>query len=128
MLYREQDRLSKNFPHRTGRKIQESLLRIFRPHRSPYRHGLPKPDKHNSGEEIQTTAQGNMGIYPFTLSRYCNYTKHLIDSLGFQHLPRNLAKVNAWKTMFDPYINYLSCNMQKGFNANANTEDSNLSV
>ena len=23
--------------------------------------------------------------------------------LGFQHLPRNLANVNAWKTMFDPY-------------------------
>ena len=25
--------------------------------------------------------------------------------LGFQHLPRDLANVNAWKTMFDPYIN-----------------------
>ena len=25
-------------------------------------------------------------------------------SLGFQHLPRVLANVNAWKTMFDPYI------------------------
>ena len=24
--------------------------------------------------------------------------------LGFQHLPRDLADVNAWKTMFDPYI------------------------
>ena len=24
--------------------------------------------------------------------------------LGFQHLPRNLANVNAWKNMFDPYI------------------------
>ena len=24
-------------------------------------------------------------------------------SLGFQHLPRDLANVNAWKTMFDPY-------------------------
>ena len=23
--------------------------------------------------------------------------------LGFQHLPRGLANVNAWKTMFDPY-------------------------
>ena len=23
--------------------------------------------------------------------------------LGFQHLPRELANVNAWKTMFDPY-------------------------
>ena len=24
--------------------------------------------------------------------------------LGFQHPPRYLAYVNAWKTMFDPYI------------------------
>ena len=24
--------------------------------------------------------------------------------LGFQHLPWDLANVNAWKTMFDPYI------------------------
>ena len=24
--------------------------------------------------------------------------------LGFQHLPRDLANVNAGKTMFDPYI------------------------
>ena len=24
--------------------------------------------------------------------------------LDFQHLPRDLANVNAWKTMFDPYI------------------------
>ena len=23
--------------------------------------------------------------------------------LGFQHLPRDLANINAWKTMFDPY-------------------------
>ena len=24
--------------------------------------------------------------------------------LGFQHLPRDLTDVNAWKTMFHPYI------------------------
>ena len=24
--------------------------------------------------------------------------------IDFQHLPRDLANVNAWKTMFDPYI------------------------
>ena len=24
--------------------------------------------------------------------------------LGFQHLPRDLANVNAWKITFDPYI------------------------
>ena len=26
------------------------------------------------------------------------------QGLGFQHLPWDLANVNAWKTMFDPYI------------------------
>ena len=26
--------------------------------------------------------------------------------LGFQHLQRDPANVNAWKTMFDPYIYY----------------------
>ena len=25
--------------------------------------------------------------------------------LGFQHLPRDLENVNAWKTVFDPLIN-----------------------
>ena len=25
------------------------------------------------------------------------------SGLGFQHLPRGLANVNAWKTMFHPY-------------------------
>ena len=29
--------------------------------------------------------------------------KTAASGLGFQHLPRDLAKVNAWKTMFDPY-------------------------
>ena len=24
--------------------------------------------------------------------------------LGFQHFPWDLANINAWKTMFDPYI------------------------
>ena len=30
--------------------------------------------------------------------------KTAASSLGFQHLPRDLANVNAWKIMFDPYI------------------------
>ena len=30
--------------------------------------------------------------------------KTAASGLGFQHLPRDLATVNAWKTMFDPYI------------------------
>ena len=25
-------------------------------------------------------------------------------ALGFQHLPRDLANVNVWKTISDPYI------------------------
>ena len=28
-------------------------------------------------------------------------------ALGFQHLPRDIANINEWKIMFDPYI-YLS--------------------
>ena len=27
-------------------------------------------------------------------------------ALGFQHLPQDLANVNEWKIMFDPYIIY----------------------
>ena len=30
--------------------------------------------------------------------------KTAASDLGFQHLPRDLANVNAWKTLFDPYI------------------------
>ena len=30
--------------------------------------------------------------------------KTAASGLGFQHLPRDLANVNACKTMFDPYI------------------------
>ena len=30
--------------------------------------------------------------------------KTAASCLGFKHLPRDLANVNAWKTMFDPYI------------------------
>ena len=26
-------------------------------------------------------------------------------ALGFQHLPRDLANINEWKIMFDPYSN-----------------------
>ena len=29
--------------------------------------------------------------------------KTAASGLGFQHLPRDLASVNAWKTMFDRY-------------------------
>ena len=30
------------------------------------------------------------------------------EGRGFQHLPRDLANVNVWKTMFDPYISNYS--------------------
>ena len=33
--------------------------------------------------------------------------KTAVSGLGFQHFPRDLATVNAWKTMFDPYIDVL---------------------
>ena len=36
----------------------------------------------------------------------CEMLKTAAFGLGFQHLPRDLANVNAWKTMFDPYIQY----------------------
>ena len=29
--------------------------------------------------------------------------KTAASGLGFQHLPRDAANVNAWKNMFDPY-------------------------
>ena len=32
--------------------------------------------------------------------------KTAASGLSFQHLPRDLANVNAWKTMFDPYIEF----------------------
>ena len=32
------------------------------------------------------------------------FSVHKRYGLGFKHLPRDLANVNAWKTMFDPYV------------------------
>ena len=40
--------------------------------------------------------------------------KTAASGLGFQHLPRDLANVNAWKTMFDPYIETISWNFVWG--------------
>ena len=31
--------------------------------------------------------------------------KTMAFGLGFQHLPRDLANINAWKTMFEPCSN-----------------------
>ena len=33
-----------------------------------------------------------------------NVNKFNIFALGFQHLPRDLANINEWKVMFDPYF------------------------
>ena len=30
--------------------------------------------------------------------------KTAAEGRGFQHLPQDVANINAWKTMFDPYI------------------------
>ena len=35
---------------------------------------------------------------------YWEVLKTAAYGLGFQHLPRDLANVNAWKIMFEPYI------------------------
>ena len=35
--------------------------------------------------------------------------KTAASGLGFQHLPRGLANVNAWKTLFDPYSVNTEC-------------------
>ena len=44
----------------------------------------------------------------FRCINVCQVPRELLKTsafgLGFQHLPRDLANVNAWKTMFDPYI------------------------
>ena len=36
--------------------------------------------------------------------------------LGFQHLPRDLANVNAWKTMFDPYNKMMKSSADRTLN------------
>ena len=44
----------------------------------------------------------------FQCINVCQVPRELLKTsafgLGFQQLPRDLANVNAWKTMFDPYI------------------------
>ena len=39
--------------------------------------------------------------------------KHAAFGLSFQHLPWDLANVNAWKNMFDPYIKSINFHTQK---------------
>ena len=35
------------------------------------------------------------------------------EARGFQHLPRDLANINDWKIMFDPYRTYWSVNSRR---------------
>ena len=37
------------------------------------------------------------------------------EARGFQHLPQDLANVNKWKVMFDPYINPKECILRDEF-------------
>ena len=44
----------------------------------------------------------------FQCINICQVPREVLETeasgLGFQHLYRDLANVNTWKTMFDPYI------------------------
>ena len=42
--------------------------------------------------------------------------KTMAFGLSFQHLKRDLANVNAWKAMFDPYIDIFLICLQKHVN------------
>ena len=72
-----------------------------------------------SGADCQTVTKYNARFLP-------NFNEHFVEfmqqsdhwfpihlrwpgpqGLGFQHLPRNLANINAWKTMFDLYFEQL---------------------
>ena len=37
--------------------------------------------------------------------------KTAASGLGFQHLPRDLANVNAWKSMFDPILGFVASSL-----------------
>ena len=51
----------------------------------------------------------------FQCINVCQVPRELLKTeafgLGFQHLPRDLANVNAWKTMFDPYIQCMNVDL-----------------
>ena len=47
--------------------------------------------------ELLKTAAFNIRQFPWEVLKTAAF------GLGFQHLPRDLANVNAWKTMFDRY-------------------------
>ena len=47
-------------------------------------------------------------VFQYIRPNICQVPREMLKTsaygLGFQHLPRDLANVNAWKSMFDPYI------------------------
>ena len=49
--------------------------------------------------------------------------KTLAFCLSFQHLPRDLANVNAWKTMFDPYSEVRGDVLQLPFGTNTSCSE-----
>ena len=47
-------------------------------------------------------------ILSFIYIRMVPQVLKTIGSLGFQHLPLDVAKVNEWKIMFDPFNDELN--------------------
>ena len=54
-------------------------------------------------DEIEKSARPFLLFFLALWLNICNNSDQTFG-LDFQHLPRDLANINAWKTMFDPYI------------------------
>ena len=54
--------------------------------------------------------------------------KTAASGLGFQHLHRDLANVNAWKTMFGPYIASIRIHMYKRLQCKTVANDSDRAL
>ena len=65
----------------------------------------------------------------FQCNNICQVPREVLKTeascLGFQHLPRDQSNVNAWKNMFDPYIDIVPSNpnIVKGCKLYANRVD-----
>ena len=46
----------------------------------------------------------NFSSAPQLLYHWIMFIRHVGYTLGFQRSPRDIANVNEWKIMFDPYI------------------------
>ena len=56
-------------------------------------------------DEVEHSARPFFVIFSALWLNLCNNSDQTLFGLGLQHLPQDLANVNAWKTMFDPYNN-----------------------